>query len=145
MYSRSQKSATNFGDEATVDAYYNSPETPDKSLGKLLERSDIDAVIIALPISAQPDIIRAAWRAGKHVLSEKPVAKDSTVAKQLIGDYEPYKSKGLIWGVAENFRFIKPIAYGAEQLKRLGGEVTSFQVSVHDLVKDGNPYYATEW
>lgn len=145
VYSRSQQSATKFGDEASVDAYYNSLETPDKSLNKLLERSDIDAVIIALPIAVQPDIIRAAWKAGKHVLSEKPVSKDSTVAKQLIADYEPYKAKGLIWGVAENFRFLDPIAYGTEELKRLGGEVTGFSVSVHDMVEDGNPYYDTEW
>ncbi|PCG91202.1 Hypothetical protein PENO1_095010 [Penicillium occitanis (nom. inval.)] len=145
VYSRSQRSATKFGEDASVDAYYDSPETPDKSLSKLLERSDIDAVFIALPITAQPDIIRAAWKAGKHVLSEKPIAKDSTVAKQLIADYELYKAKGLIWGVAENFRFIDPITYGTEQLKRLGGEVTGFHVSVHDMVKDGNPFYATEW
>ena len=145
VYSRSQQTAIKFGEEASVDVYYNSPETPDKSLSKLLERSDIAAVIIALPITAQPDIIRTAWKAGKHVLSEKPVAKDSTVAKQLIADYEPYKAKGLIWGVAENFRFLDPIAYGTEELKRLGGEVTGFHVSVHDMIKDGNPYYATEW
>jgi predicted dehydrogenase len=145
VYSRSEQSATKFGDEASTDAYYDTPETPDKSLNKLLGRSDIDAVIIALPITAQPDIIRAALKAGKHVLSEKPVAKDSTVAKQLIADYEPYKAKGQVWAVAENFRFIDPIAYGTEQLKRLGGEVTGFHVSVHDMVKNGNPYYDTEW
>lgn len=145
VYSRSQQSATKFGEEASVDTYYDTPETPDKSLNKLLERSDIDAVIIALPITAQPDIIRAALKAGKHVLSEKPIAKDSTVAKQLIADYEPYKANGQVWAVAENFRFIDPIAYGTEQLKRLGGEVTGFHVSVHDMVKDGNPFYDTEW
>ncbi|KAE8550243.1 hypothetical protein EYB25_006464 [Talaromyces marneffei] len=145
VYSRSQKSSTKLGEEAGVDAYYDNPETPDRSLSNLLERSDIDAVIIALPITVQPDIIRAAWKAGKHVLSEKPVAKDSTGARQLIADYEPYKAKGQVWAVAENFRFIDPITYGTAQLERLGGAVTGFHVSVHDMVKDGNPFYATEW
>lgn len=79
------------------------------------------------------------------MLSEKPIAKDSTVAKQLIAEYEPYKSKGLVWSVAENFRFLKPITFGAEQLRRIGGGVTSFQISIHNLIKEGNPYFATEW
>lgn len=128
-----------------MDTYYDLPETPDRSIKNLLERPDIEAVIIALPILAQPDVIRAAFRNGKHVLSEKPIAKDSTVAQQLIDEYMPYRNKGLVWSVAENFRFIDPITYGVQQLKRLSGEVTGFQISVHDYIKDGNPFFATEW
>lgn len=110
-----------------------------------MERSDIEAVVIALPILAQPDVIRASFKSGKHVLSEKPIAKDSTVAQQLIDEYMPYRKKGLVWCVAENFRFIDPITYGVQQIKLLGGEVTGFQISVHDYIKDGNPFFATEW
>lgn len=128
-----------------MDAYFDSPQTADRSIGNLLERPDIEAIIIALPILAQPDVIRAALKSGKHVLSEKPIAKDSTVAQQLINEYEPYRNKGLVWSVAENFRFIDPITHGVQQLKRLGGEVTGFQISVHDYIKDGNPFFATEW
>lgn len=145
VYSRSQQSATKFGEEASVEAYYDTPASPEKSLAKLLERSDIDAVIIALSINAQPDVIRSAWKAGKHVLSEKPIAKDSTIAKQLIEEYKPYKENGQLWAIAENFRYLDPIVYGTEQLKRLGGEVASFQVSIHSLVKAGNIWYETAW
>ncbi|KAL4945264.1 hypothetical protein BDV06DRAFT_45312 [Aspergillus oleicola] len=145
VYSRSQKSAAEFGTAAATDVYYDSPSSDDRSLAYLLARSDIDAVVIALPIPAQPAIIRAALKARKHVLSEKPIAKNTVVAGQLLTEYTPYKEQRLIWGVAENFRSIEPIAYGVEQLKQLGGEVTAFQISVHDLIQDGNPFFATEW
>lgn len=146
VYSRSQNSAQQFAAAASIDSfYYDTPADPEHSLQVLLARKDIGAVVLALPILVQPDLIQAALRAGKHVLSEKPIAKDSVVGKELISAYGPYKSLGLVWSVAENFRFIDPIKYGVEQLRRLGGEVTSFQISVHDQIKDGNPFFATEW
>jgi predicted dehydrogenase len=44
------------------------------------------------------------YLAGKHVLSEKPVAPDVQGGRDLIETYEKeYKSQGLIWRVAENF------------------------------------------
>jgi predicted dehydrogenase len=42
---------------------------------QLLERSDIEAVVIATPHDLQADIVRAAIRSGKHVLVEKPAAR----------------------------------------------------------------------
>lgn len=40
----------------------------------LLARADIDAVLVATPQAFRPAIVRAALAAGKHVLSEKPLA-----------------------------------------------------------------------
>lgn len=72
-------------------------------LDALLESDEIEAVIMALPISAQPDLIVRCLRAGKHVLSEKPVAKDVKTARDLIATYEKeFKPKGLVWRVAES-------------------------------------------
>jgi predicted dehydrogenase len=45
--------------------------------------------------------------AEKHVLSEKPIAKDYATAKGLIDWYHnSIDSKSVFWGVAENYRFI---------------------------------------
>lgn len=41
----------------------------------LLDRADIDAVIVATPPGSQVEIVRAAINAGKHVLVEKPAAR----------------------------------------------------------------------
>lgn len=77
----------------------NGPE----GLEKVLSDPEVDAVAFVLPISAQPEYIIQALKAGKHVLSEKPVGKDLETAKELIKVYETdYKPKGLIWRVAES-------------------------------------------
>lgn len=55
------------------------------------------AVIIALPILSQPDIITKALKAGKHVLSEKPVSQDVTSATKMLKDYQKnYQPQGLV-------------------------------------------------
>lgn len=41
---------------------------------ELVRGDDVDAVVIALPPALQPDLAVAAFRAGKHVLCEKPLA-----------------------------------------------------------------------
>lgn len=46
------------------------------SIQELTASPDIDAVVIAVPPFLQPDIAIAAFRQGKHVLCEKPLAVD---------------------------------------------------------------------
>lgn len=47
-------------------------------------------------------MITKCLKAGKHVLSEKPVADTVKRAKQLIKEYEgEYQGQGLVWEVAE--------------------------------------------
>lgn len=41
---------------------------------QLLERKDIDAVVIASPTNTHAEVIQAAARAGKHIFCEKPLA-----------------------------------------------------------------------
>lgn len=72
-------------------------------LDAVLLDPEVDAVAFILPITAQPPLIKKAWEAGKHVMSEKPVGKDTETAKDLIRLYEKeYKPKGIIWRVAES-------------------------------------------
>lgn len=103
-------------------------------------------MIIALPIPAQPSFIKAALGAGKHVLSEKPVAKDISTAQELISWYKSdiLGNSHATWSVAENFRFLSRFQYGAEQARKLG-RVLGFRVRVHLYVKPGSKYYETSW
>jgi len=51
---------------------------------QLLEREDIEAVVIATPTSTHPEVIQAAAAAGKHVFSEKPLAQSLPECDQAI-------------------------------------------------------------
>lgn len=146
IYSRSQEPATSLasiaGDEIT--AYFDTPHAPERSLDDLLARPDIHTVVIALPITVQPDIVKKALQAGKHVLSEKPIAKDVETAKDLIMWHESSPHKA-IWSVAENFRSIDAIAAGYKAVKENGGDVTAFSVRMFALIDDNDRFYRTEW
>ncbi|KEQ84242.1 NAD(P)-binding protein [Aureobasidium pullulans EXF-150] len=147
IYSRSLASAQKLSKEveSTTPDLYAEDAGSDKSYAKLLERSDVEAVVIALPILAQPEFIKKALSAGKHVLSEKPVAKDLATAHELIDWYHTnIDTKKTIWAVAENFRYLGRFQYGAEQVKELG-DILGFRLRMHAFVKPGAKYYETEW
>src|SRR5215217_5786404 len=54
-------------------------------LGELLARSDVDVVVICTPSGLHPDQAVAAARAGKHVITEKPLAITLEGADRMIG------------------------------------------------------------
>ncbi|KAJ9091460.1 hypothetical protein QFC19_009104 [Naganishia cerealis] len=121
----------------------------DNGLQELLKRDDIHAVVVALPISKQPEIILQCLKAGKHVLSEKPIGKDLKTAHELINQYEKdFAPKGLVWRVAENFahepgilRASEIIANGSGPL----GPVLFYDLKMVIHVASGKKYHATEW
>jgi predicted dehydrogenase len=105
LWSRSEKSVSSLSSKASDLKISPAPKTlfGDDGLEQVLADKEIDCVMIVLPISAQPDFVRKALKAGKHVMSEKPVGKDVETALKLIDEYErDYKPKGLIWRVAES-------------------------------------------
>ena len=115
-----------------------------KSLSDLLARSDIHAVVIALPIKNQPDYIRKSLLASKHVLSEKPIAENVKDAEELIKWYRSeIDTKATTWGVAENIRYLASYDRAAEARKKMG-KVLGFRVRMQSLVKGGK-YFETEY
>lgn len=110
VYSRSESSARDLATTAATTLKLDDPPSvyfdgdSSSNLDTLLNRPDITAVIVVLPITHQPGVILKALAAGKHVLSEKPVAPDVGAGIQLINEYKSqYKPNGLVWRVAENF------------------------------------------
>src|SRR5215203_3867126 len=53
---------------------------------ELINDPQIDAVVIATPVSSHFDLALAALKAGKHVLVEKPLAAQSNHARQLVDE-----------------------------------------------------------
>ncbi|KAF8991975.1 hypothetical protein BDQ17DRAFT_1401834 [Cyathus striatus] len=133
IYSRSQKSASDLGEAAI---YHDAD--PSSNLSTLLARDDISAVLVILPITLQPSIILQSLAAGKHVISEKPVAPDVKSGLALIKTYnEIYKPKGLIWRVAENWE--------AEPGYRRVGEVVFYKSVVVNYIDRTSKWYKTPW
>jgi predicted dehydrogenase len=141
IYSRTSASVSSVSIESEghfIERY--SDDTPGSDLAALLARPDIAAVIIALPITVQPAIIRQCLAAGKHVLSEKPIAPTLASARELLAI-----PRSTLWGVAENYRFQSSWAYARSQIASLG-RVLSFRVQMATLIDPvGNRYFHTAW
>lgn len=72
------------------------------TLDQLFERSDVDAVAIATPITTHFAIASRALHAGKHVWVEKPIAASSAEARSLI---TAATSRGLVLMVDHTFLY----------------------------------------
>lgn len=70
---------------------------------RLLDRSDVEAVLIAVPPYFSASITIDALRAGKHVLCEKPMANTVKEASRII---RVWRQTDCVYMVAEQFFFI---------------------------------------
>ncbi|KEP55058.1 putative NAD-binding rossmann fold oxidoreductase [Rhizoctonia solani 123E] len=152
VYSRSKSSASSLAEQVkerlgNTPTVYSEDGASEGGLDALLARPDIQAVIVVLPLTQQPDVVLKALAAGKSVLSEKPVAKDVKTGIDLIEKWEKeYKPKGLIWRVAENFEVEPGILEAAERIKAGAiGKVRFFNCSMIFPMDKDNKYYQTSW
>lgn len=143
IYSRSLKSAKSWAGNLSDIDIYSDDSGSGKGLDDLLARSDIHAVTIALPILNQPAYVRKALLAGKHVLSEKPIAENMKDAIELLQWYrKEIDSEKVFWSVAENYRFLNSFNEAAEARKNMG-RLLGFKVEVYNML-EGGKYYETE-
>eukprot|EP01024_Parvocaulis_polyphysoides_P073395 TRINITY_DN9442_c0_g4_i2.p2 TRINITY_DN9442_c0_g4~~TRINITY_DN9442_c0_g4_i2.p2 ORF type:complete len:374 (-),score=59.91 TRINITY_DN9442_c0_g4_i2:339-1460(-) len=146
VYSRSEESAKKFAQndlikEDNIEIYFGD------QLQELLSREDIPAIVMALPIMAQPEMVLKVLGSGKSVLSEKPISGTFQHAKQLVETYEQkFQPQGLVWHVGENYRYEESLKYANQILKskKLGEIIMSRLVFTRSM----NPnvgYYHTQW
>lgn len=103
----------------------------------------LDAVMLSLPIDQQPKLVLQALRAGKPVLSEKPVAGNLAGAKAL---QKAAAKLRLPWLVGENYRFMGHAAK-AEAWLAAGklGDLRLVEVRQGNILDERSPYYHTAW
>ncbi len=81
------------------------------SIATLLDRGDIDAVVIATPHTAHLPNVLAAAAAGKHILLEKPMALDVDECRQMI---DACAAAGVHLSLAKISRWLDAVRVGHE-------------------------------
>jgi predicted dehydrogenase len=110
---------------------------------ELIALPEVDAVLVSLPIDAQPEYVLATLRAGKPVLSEKPVGPSVAAARRLIRAAKRYDAP---WLVGENFTFMSHAQKLAELVRRGRlGEVRLIEAVQLTYMDAQNPYFHTAW
>lgn len=71
-------------------------------LESVIRSVEVDVIVVATPVSSHYEIARAALRAGKHVLVEKPLATSSKETEDLI---EEARSRGRVLMVDHTFAY----------------------------------------
>lgn len=94
---------------------------------QVVEDPAVDIVDISTPNDSHPEIAIAAARAGKHIISEKPLARTAEEARAM---YEAVKKAGVVHMVAFNYRRTPAVAL-AQKLIAEGaiGRVMNFRGS----------------
>ncbi|KAF8478829.1 oxidoreductase family protein [Gautieria morchelliformis] len=153
IYSHTLKSASTLSEIAKKTLSLASPPSvyhdqggKDGDLKALLAHPDVDAVIVALPITVQPDVIRAAFSYGKHVLSEKPLAPSVANGLELINEYEKQWKGKVLWRVAENLE-AEPAYRKVGELVKEGkiGKVTWWKLTAVSRLGKDSQWYKTPW
>jgi predicted dehydrogenase len=138
VYSRTQATAASL---AQVIPY---PVPLFTDLDALLAQPEVDAVDILLPIAVAPDAIRRSLAAGKHVISEKPIAPDTATARRLLADYAHHPQT--VWMVGENWRYEAAFLTAADLVREgaIGAPLTCHW-AIYSPVTSQSKYYHTRW
>jgi predicted dehydrogenase len=81
---------------------------------KLLERADVEGVVIAAPTILHGPLIRSAALAGKHVFSEKPLCLRAEEAPAV---REAVESAGITFGFGLVLRYMPPYQHARELIR----------------------------
>jgi scyllo-inositol 2-dehydrogenase (NAD+) len=101
---------------------------------RVLDRPDIQAVVIATPTGTHREIIKAAAAAGKHIFTEKPLAQDLAGCDDAIAAVErAAKSAGIKFQVGFMRRFDPAYAMAMTKIKEgLIGRPVMFKATSRD-------------
>lgn len=110
---------------------------------KVLARKDVEAVAITLPIHLNSIVAQSAFRAGKHILMEKPIAANLQEAKELLDMSAQAPTVSMI---AENLRY-KPMVRRLKERIKAGiiGKPYFVKWDSFYFMSLSNPYAQTEW
>jgi len=122
----------------SMDDYY-----PDHRA--LLQREDVEAVLVAVPIASLCAITLDCLTAGKHVICEKPPGADLDEARRLVAAAEEHPRQVTV--VAENFFYRDDLRLARSLLDRgvIGEPQLLLERWVRQLTPTVNPFAAASW
>jgi myo-inositol 2-dehydrogenase/D-chiro-inositol 1-dehydrogenase len=91
---------------------------PCEDFQQILSSADVDAVVVGLPTFLHAHVATAAFRSGKHVYLEKPLALDLTEARRVVS---AWRSAGTVGMIGFNFRH--DLRYQEARRRFLAGEL----------------------
>jgi len=101
----------------------------------------VDALSIAVHPQAQPDIAVAAAQAGRHVILEKPLAKDTLAARAVMAAIEKADVANIVFFIR---RFVPEIAAAIAAERDHAWDHADVRVHSAVMVTD-SPYRNSEW
>ncbi len=127
----------------TLDRYCSAHDVPSGTTDyeDLLDRSDIDAVVIATPVSTHSDMIIRALRKGKHVFCEKPMGMTPQEAARVQQEAEAHPELVCMTGFMRRF---DPSYLSAKKRIESGAIGKPFMYRGYSLDKDMGPESAPE-
>ena len=138
VYSRTRASAQTVADSLPhpVEVY--------TEVDALLANGSVEAVDIVLPAPLLPAMVLKALAAGKHVISEKPIATTVAEGETLIARSRTYGDR--VWMVGENWRYEEAFQVAADAI-RTGriGQPLFCDLSLQLPVMPDSPYLQTAW
>ena len=80
----------------------------------------------------QPKYVMRSLQAGKHVLSEKPIAADTPAAQHMVDVYRSRHAANTRWSVGENYRYERAFVLAASAVHQGSvGRILMAELSVH--------------
>lgn len=140
LANRTRKTAEEFASFAglSMDGY-----TPDYH--ELLERSDVEAVLIGVPIDQLYPIARDSAQAGKHVCVEKPLGSNEIEAREFLALESEYPSLKIL--MAENFFYMDRLRLARSLVDegKIGKPMLYVSQRVSQLVPQEGEFSVTPW
>lgn len=111
---------------------------------ELIARDDVEMVDVCTPQHLRRDLVLAACAAGRHVLTEKPIATRPRDAEEMI---RAARAQGVRLGVVHNYRFWPEVVRTLDLVR--AGEVGPVEVAILNWLgvvdAPGNSSYRPAW
>lgn len=109
----------------------------------LINDDDVEAVMVSLPVVAQPAIVLEALKAGKAVMCEKPIAANVAAGRRLLKKTETFDTPFM---VGENWAYL---THGQQLARWVAqgrlGEIRLAEVHQLAWMDADNHYFKTPW